>query len=112
MFRALEKEFGIAPDLDIEAQRAIVLLEKAMRLNWKRVSDLIGGASYTFADAHFRARGRIRRRPDAGAEFEFAGSGQVMRVAGSADPTETEVEIAARVEEWDTEPKIVVLDIR
>lgn len=112
MSRALEKEFGVAPDLDVEAQRAILILEKPVPLNWKRAADLIGGASYTFAGAHFRARGRIRKGPDGRMEFELAGSAQVMAVTGSADPTEGEVEIAARLEEWDTEPKIVVLQLR
>ena len=112
MSRALEREFGAAPDLDIEAQRAFLILEKPMRLDWKRVSDLIGEASYTFGGAHFRARGRIRRTPEGVTEFEFAGSAQVIPISEPVDAAEGEIEISARVEDWGSKPKIVVLDVK
>ncbi|MEK7465769.1 MAG: hypothetical protein AAB074_00005 [Planctomycetota bacterium] len=116
MSRALEKEFGVAPDLDVEAQRAIVTLEKPARFEWNRVANRVNCASYTFGGAHIRARGRLRISADRRTgEFEFAGSGQIMPVSGGLEgiaSSGAEVEVVALIENWNETATLVVLAVK
>ena len=105
MVRALEKYFGATPDLDIEEQRAILVIKKPMPIDWKAVADLIKRANYTFGGAHLRARGRLVDGGQGRLGFEFAGSGQRTEVknpeAGRAKAGQ-DAKIAGRVEDWKT----------
>lgn len=108
MVRALEKYFGVTPDLDIEEQRATLVLNKPMAIDWKHVADMIKRANYTFGGAHLRARGRpvrVEERPF----FEFAGSGQRMPLKYPDEArslASREAVVVAAVEDWKDEPKL------
>ena len=115
MVRALEKYFGTTPDLDIEAQRAILVLKRPVAIDWKAVDNLVKRANYTFGGAHLRARGRVTLEDEAGVNtliFEFGGSGQKIEVKNQdlvrailGQPGE----FAVRVENWKKGPAHLVL---
>ena len=114
MVRALEKYFGATPDLDIEEQRAILVLKKPMVIDWKVVEDLIKRANYTFGGLHLRARGRLIES-EGEFSFELAGSGQRVKLsAGSQDrkPSAREMEISARLEHWKTSATFAILEAK
>lgn len=105
MVRALEKYFGATPDLDIEEQRAILVLKKPVVIDWKTVADLIKRANYTFGGAHLRTRGRLVESGQGRLEFEFAGSGQRIEVKNpdaAREKVGQNAKIAGRVEDWKT----------
>ena len=112
MVRALEKYFGATPDLDIEEQRALVVLKRAMAIDWKVVEDLIKRANYTFGGAHLRTKGRIIEE-GASVVFEFSGTGQKMEIKNPEQvrsPIGKTAEFAARVEDWKKgTPRLFVL---
>ena len=101
MYRAISRYFGAEPDLDIEAQRAIVVVKEPMSIDWAAVDSLVANASFTLAGIHLRARGEFLE-PDS---FRFDGSEQRIRHRASdswsAPPGSTE--IAARIEDWKSE---------
>lgn len=117
MVRALEKYFGATPDLDIEEQRAILVLKKPMAIDWKIVEDLIKRANYTFGGAHLRTKGRIvEEGAGSGMKilvFEFASTGQKMEIKNPEQLRSSigrMAEFAARVEDWKKgTPRLVVL---
>ena len=118
MFRALDKYFGSEPDLDIEAQRAIVVLKKPMPIDWKHIDEIVRDANYTFGGAHLRTRGRIVQAqggPPNRLEFEFVGSGQRIAIKNSESARSAmgkTVEVAARIDEWNATPELSVLGNR
>ena len=118
MSRALEKYFGTEPDLDIEAQRAIVVLKRPMPIDWMRVDELVRDANYTFGGAHVRTRGRVVHLsggPPDRLEFEFAGSGQRIAIKNSESASslgEKTVEIAARIDDWRNASVLTILGER
>lgn len=117
MVRALEKYFGATPDLDIEEQRAVVVLKRPMAIDWKVVEDLIKRANYTFGGAHLRTKGRIIEEvAGSGMKtlvFEFHGSGQKMEIKNPEQVRSSigkTAQFAARVEDWKKgTPRLVVL---
>ena len=117
MVRALEKYFGVTPDLDIEEQRAILVLKKRMMIDWKVVEALIQRANYTFGGAHLRTKGRIVEEEAGGATktlvLEFSGTGQKMEIKNPEQVRSfmgKTAEFAARVEDWKKgTPRLVVL---
>lgn len=115
MFRALQRDFGVEPDLDIEAQRAIVTLRRPMSIDWQRVAKTIGQANYTFGGAHLRARGTFRATSQGDGQlfFEFDGTGQrlvVVNPDGVQEAGNERMEVVARVEDWQSDaPRLVVL---
>lgn len=119
MARALERYFGAEPDLDIEAQRAIIGIKKPMAIDWKAIDAMIKRASFTFGGAHIRARGQVVPLSSANGSrlaFEFAGTSQRIelknpeRARGLLGQT---VEIAGRIEDWKSDaPRLLVLDSR
>ena len=108
MVRALEKYFGVTPDLDIEEQRAILVLRKPMAIDWKTVADLVKRANYTFGGAHLRVRGGVvdvEGRP----AVEFLGTGQRMPVKNPEIARILGREatlVAGRVEDWKDAPQL------
>lgn len=119
MVRALEKYFGATPDLDIEEQRALVVLKRPMAIDWKVVQDLIKRANYTFGGAHLRTRGRIVEEVAGGGMktlvLEFSGTEQKMEIK---NPEQVRLsmgktaEFAARVEDWEKgTPRLVVFSV-
>lgn len=110
MHRVLKKYFGADPDLDIEAQRAIVVVKKPMTFDWTKVGDLVKNASYTFAGAHLRLRGRFRVSSPPGRDsvltFVVDSSKQEIPVKASdlaRSAGEQPIEAVLRVEEWKKE---------
>ena len=109
MVRALEKYFGVTPNLDIEEQRATLVLQKPMAIDWKHVADMIKRANYTFGGAHLRAHGRLVE-VEGRAFFEIAGSDQRMPLKNpQVAPGKGSAAIVARIEDWKNEPKIYLI---
>ena len=114
MFRALQSYFGVDPDLDIEAQRAIVVLQRPMSIDWQHVTEIIRRANYTFGGAHFRARGTFLAdvQGDMQILFEVDGTGQRLVVVNPERAHELgsmRVEVVARVEDWQSDaPRLVI----
>ena len=114
MSRALQRYFGVEPDLDIEAQRAIVALQRPMSIDWKIVAERIRRANYTFGGAHLRARGTILAlaQPERQLLLELDGSGQRFVLANperAQDLENRRVEVVARVENWQSDSPRLVL---
>lgn len=113
----MERYFGETPDLDIEEQRALLILKKPMKIDWKAVADMIKRANYTFGGTHLRMRGRVLEQDAGGSNkkltLELVGPGQSMeiknpdRIRSSIGKT---VEVVARVVDWKEEARLVVLD--
>lgn len=117
MVRALENYFGVTPDLDIEEQRAVIVLKRPMAIDWKTVDDLVKRANYTMGGAHLRARGRIVEEDAGGSKtmlFEHSGSGQKIEVKnqdGVRSSLGKTGEFVGRVEDWKKgSVRLVVLD--
>lgn len=117
MFRALQGYFRVEPDLDIEAQRAILVLRRPMNIDWQHVAGIIREANYTFGGAHLRTRGTfvVAAQGDAQLLFEFDGTGQRMVVA---NPERVQAvggarrAVVARVEDWQGDaPRLTILGV-
>jgi hypothetical protein len=109
----MEKYFGVTPDLDIDEQRALLVLKKPMTIDWLKVADLIKRANYTFGGAHLRSRGRFVDADQGRLGFEFASSGQRLEVknpeAGRSKMGQ-EARIVGRLEDWKTgTPALIVI---
>jgi hypothetical protein len=112
--RALEKYFGREPDLDIEAQRAIVVLKKPMKFDWKKVDQVTRDANYTFGGAHLRVRGRVVQVDGVPQRlaFEFKGSGDRIPVVNEdvgRGLVGRDVTMTGRIENWSQTTAIVIL---
>ena len=117
MSRALQHYFGVEPDLDIEAQRAVVVLRRPMSIDWQRVDESIRRANYTFGGAHLRTRGTFlgAAQGDKPLLFEVDGTDQRLVVANLERVQglgKVQVEVIARVEGWQTDvPHLVILGV-
>ncbi|MFY9344329.1 MAG: hypothetical protein WAT39_17690 [Planctomycetota bacterium] len=114
MFRALSRYFGAEPDLDIEAQRAIVVLSRPMRIEWQVVDRLVTRAGYTLAGIHLRARGEFVGPAAPGEQppelFQFAGSGQTIRIELRGPvPGEVQrpVQVTGRIDAWQSDGPVL-----
>lgn len=114
MFRALEKYFGSEPDLDIEAQRALVVLKKPMAIDWKKVDQLTRDANYTFGGAHLRLRGQVVQVDGVqqSLAFEFKDSGDRIPVVNEdvgRGLMGRDLTMTGRIENWSQKAAIVIL---
>jgi hypothetical protein len=112
--RAIRNRFGSEPSIDIDAQRAIVVMTQPRPVDWAALDRAISRMSFTFGGAHVRARGRLVESRGAWA-FEFAGGAPTIplsEASGRREDIGREQTIVGRVENWRQSATLAIIDSR